>query len=500
VLHRSLKNLSYILSSDLLSRLLGFLVTAYLARVLGVEKLGLMGFAMAALSYGLIVTDLGLLKLGTREIARDRSHAEAYAAGIVSLRIILAVVAFAGLGLFALIAPRSETAKFLVLGYALLVFPTALQLEWVFQGREELGHIAISRLLTYACYLVLVFAAVKSSEDVLRVPLIWLAANLLSVLYLVVVYRIRVGQFRLSLNLAFWGLLMQAGLPLGIGTVLGQVYMNFGPLALGLLSTAVETGFYTVAFRVAYLALLVDRMFYSIVFPVVARRVKPQPAGMTVEQAYQGSFDTMQQLAKLILIIVLPVAFCGMVLARPVVLLLFGADYALAGPVLAILIWLVVTTTLNSLYAYGLIAAGREREYAWNVASGTTVVLLLSLSLAVQLKAVGAAMAVVAGEALMLILMFRGFRRIVRVNPLPALLRPLAVSAGLGALLWRFPPDRLAGRLTSLISLPLSPRLVEGLVLALTIILALAIYLGIMYLVGGIGQKELDLWRGRNRG
>ena len=95
MLRRSVSNVGLIAGSDVLSRLLGFVVTTYLARELGVDNLGAIGFAMAILSYGLIVTDLGLLKLGTREVARNRAHAQALASGVVALRLMLAFIALA---------------------------------------------------------------------------------------------------------------------------------------------------------------------------------------------------------------------------------------------------------------------------------------------------------------------------------------------------------------------------------------------------------------------
>jgi O-antigen/teichoic acid export membrane protein len=494
---RPLSNLSYVFAADVLSRLLGFLATRYLARTLGLDSLGLMGFALAALSYGLIFADLGLPKLGTREVARDRAQAPAYARGVISLRLILAVIAFAGVGAFALLLPRAETAKLLVFVYALSLFPSALLLEWLFQGREEMEHVSVSRLVLYVVYLGLVVTVVRGPSDLLRVPLLWLAANVASVLYLLIAYRFRVGRLTLGLDLKFWGLLLQAALPLGVGAVLSQLYMNFAPLALGMVSTSAATGLYTAAFRLLFFLLVVDRIFYAVVFPIVARRVQAQ-GPLTAEQAYQQSVRTMQRLAKLVLLITIPIAACTAALARPLMRLIFGPEFGPAGPVLALLVVIVVTTTLNSLYAYGLIAVGREREYARYLAVGALTVVVLTGPLVSLLDARGAALALVVGELAMLGFMFSGFRRVVRVNPLEYLWRPALVSGALAMALAAWPPARFAGWLRPFVGLGLSDMNLERLVLALVAILAIAIYLGIMYLVRGIGPEEIALLHNRD--
>ena len=494
---RPLKNLSYLFGADVLSRLLGFLATTYLARKLGVDSFGMVGFALAALSYGLVGCDLGLLKLGTREVAKDRTQAQAYARGVVGLRLILAVIAFTGVCVFALLVPRSETTKMLIFAYALALFPSAMLLEWLFQGVEEMEHISISRLILYVVYLALVVIVIRGPEDLLRVPFLWLVGNVASALYLLIAYRFRIGRFALGFDLRFWGLLLQGALPLGIGTVLSQLYVNFGPLALGLVSTNEATGLYTAAFRLLFFLLVVDRMFYAVVFPIVARKV--QASGpLTAEQAYQQSALTMQRLAKLVLLISLPIAACTTSLAQPLMTLLFTEKFSAAGPVLGIMAWLVVTTTLNSLYAYGLIAVGREREYARNIGLGALTVVVLTGPLVSLLNARGAALALVLGEIAMLGFMFSGFRRVVRVNPLRFAWRPVLVSGALAAMLAWWSPARIAAWLRSVTSLGLSTLTLERVVLVAVIVLAIAIYLGIMYLVGGIGQEEFALLRDRD--
>ena len=46
---RSARNLGLVLASDVVSRLLGFFAVTWLARRLGVDNFGVLGFALAAL-------------------------------------------------------------------------------------------------------------------------------------------------------------------------------------------------------------------------------------------------------------------------------------------------------------------------------------------------------------------------------------------------------------------------------------------------------------------
>jgi len=483
-MRRSVRNLGFVLTSDLVSRLLGFFAVTWLARRLGVDNFGVIGFSLAALSYGLIVSDLGLLKLGTREVARDHSAAPRYVGAVVILRVLLAVIGLAGLGVFAIVIPRAESARLVIITYSLSLLPAALLLEWVFQGLERLEHIAVSRLLLMAVYLALVLALVRRPGQVLLVPLLWLCGSAASTLYLLVVYHVQVGRLRPVIELRFWGELLKTAMPLGIGTILSQVYMNFGFLMLGVMAIGEPAGWFTAAQRLVYFVLVIDRAFYMVAFPIVSRRL--------TDLARPEALDVMNRLAKLVLLVTIPIALCTLPLAPSLLNAIFGPDYLPAAPALAVLVWLVVTTTLSSLYGYGLVAANQEPRYARNVAIGAAFVMGLSLALVPFLKALGASIALVGGELVMLSLMFRDFRQVLKASFLRYLWRPVLVAGLLAVGIWFVRPERSGAWLNWA---ALSVRRQGQITLLIIIILAIAIYFGIMYLLRGVGKEEFALLR-----
>jgi O-antigen/teichoic acid export membrane protein len=483
-MRRSVRNLSFVLASDLVSRLLGFFAVTWLARRLGVDDFGVIGFSLAALSYGLIATDLGLLKLGTREIARNHGAAPRYAGAVLILRTLLAVIGLAGLGVFAIVIPRSETARLVIVAYAFSLLPVALLLEWVFQGMERMEHIAVSRLLLMAVYLTLVLTLVRRPGQVLLVPLLWLCGNVASALYLLIVYHVRVGRLRPNTDLRFWGELLKTAVPLGIGTILSQVYMNFGLLMLGVMAAGEPAGWFTAAQRLVYFVLVVDRVFYLVAFPIVSRRLRD----LTRPEA----LDVMNRLAKLVLLVTIPIALCTLPLAGSLLNAIFGPDYLPAAPALAVLVWLTVTTTLSSLYGYGLVAVNDEPRYARNVGIGAAFVMGLSLALVPFLKALGAALALVGGELVMMSLMYRDFRRVLKAEFIRFLWRP-ALVAGLLAAGIRFVRPARVGSWFAWAARSVQRQ--GQIALVIIIILAIAIYFGIMYLLHGVGKEEFALLR-----
>ena len=90
----------------MIARLVGFAGTAYLARVLGPEGFGILGFALAFTGYIALAVDGGFNAVGAREVARRPADAASLAASIVVVRLLLAMAALLGLAIIAYLLPK----------------------------------------------------------------------------------------------------------------------------------------------------------------------------------------------------------------------------------------------------------------------------------------------------------------------------------------------------------------------------------------------------------
>jgi len=95
-------------------------------------------WTMSVLSYFTLVTNPGLDTIAQRDVARDPSRGTEYVSKMLSLRMLLAIVSFLLVGLFALLRLRGpEISVLLVLqGISLLLEP--LNLSWLLLARERM--------------------------------------------------------------------------------------------------------------------------------------------------------------------------------------------------------------------------------------------------------------------------------------------------------------------------------------------------------------------------
>src|SRR5204862_4901684 len=108
-----------------------------LARRLGPDGFGVIGFAAAICSYLLLAINSGLHDVGTREVARAPERAVDVYAGVATVRVALAVGALILLAVAAFLLPKPFTTKLVVFLSGLSFVAFALDPSWVFRGLER---------------------------------------------------------------------------------------------------------------------------------------------------------------------------------------------------------------------------------------------------------------------------------------------------------------------------------------------------------------------------
>ena len=421
------RNAGYLFAGEATSRVFGFLTTAVLARRLGLDGFGQIGFAAAVMAYGVVFTDFGLVTVGTRSVARDSSRAQDLVGNLAPLRLLFGLGAAAATVLIALVLPKPVTVKLLLVLYAGAVVVQSVMLEWVFIGAEKLGFVSLPRVVTNCAYFALVLTLVRSPANVLLVPVAFSTATLLGALVLFLAYVPRFGVPKFRFSTGAWRELVRSAWPVGAASLLTQVHVNLGLILLGLAATFQQTGVYNSAYRLVFFLMTLDRVFYTVFFPVVSRLLKDQPGRLA---------ELVGTAFRVVLALSIPFCVGAFMLARPILELVFSTEYANAFPVLRILVWFLPLSMFNSLAGYTLLAAGSERQFLRNTAIGVGAAVVFNVVAIPLAGSTGAALAIVAGEATLLALMGRGLLKMVGPRLGLRTLAPLVAAAAMAVVVY----------------------------------------------------------------
>jgi len=421
------KNVIAIFTSDLFNRILSFVALAYLARVLGSGGFGKISFALAIFSYSFIAINFGLLTIGVREVAKDRARAPEYVGNIFGLRLVLGTLVFGVVILLTSLVPRLHSLQSIIILYHLALFSFIFYLDWLFQGIEAMASVGYSNIIMPLVYLVLVILFVRNKSEINLVPLFWFCGTVAGTVFLLAVYRLRVGKLGISFRFSAWKEILRSALPLGLGRICAEITRHFPIVIVGFLKSDQEIGYFSAATKLVYLVLIVDRILFVVLLPVLSRYFT---------ESIEKVKGLLSDLCKLAGIIILPLAFGCSALAPVITNSVYGRDYGPGVILLRILIWFFALTVLNTIYCCALIAANQERKYALNIFISMLVHLTSVTVLTVLFGMVGTALSVVIAEAASLGLMYVRFRPTYDVRFWRYLPKPFLAAAVMGLVVY----------------------------------------------------------------
>ncbi|UCG91240.1 MAG: flippase [candidate division WOR-3 bacterium] len=422
------KNLLSLFMSDVVSRLLGFIAIAYIARLLGIEGLGQIRYGFAFLNYALLFANPGLTTIGAREIAKD-IHNRRIIDEVMGLRIFLSglIFLFFIIGLF--LVPGQTNTKNIILLYVLSLIPFAFLMEFVLQGREEMEYIGISRLIQYGLYIVFLLVFLRSTKDILMVPVSFLigyaaAAGFLFSIFLKK-YRILTPKF----SLYHWHRLLMVSIPVGLATIFNQVSVNLPPITLGVFHSKTEVGAFSASFAIIVMLLIVERVFYYVFFPVLSRQFVHEPKKLT------GSFTI---LTRLLFSITIPLTVGGMLVAPQLIYLIYGAGYESSIAIFRILLLYFLIAPVTTIFGYGLVAINQERRFFKVITITGIINFLFIILLGLNFRGLGAAAAFCMSELIAVVFMKRELKKFVSFEVIQYVRKPVVAAFVMAVVLLLF--------------------------------------------------------------
>lgn len=460
-----IKNTFSLIFSGAITQLLGLIAVVYLARVLGPGDFGKINFAIAFSLYFTLFANLGLPLLGTREIARDKGKINEYSGNIFTLRLCLSVLSFGLLLLTTFFLNKFLEIKYLIILYGLGVISSALLLDWVFQGVEKMEYVGFGRILAGIVSTGLVLLFIKTPEQLLLIPCFQVIGSILMAGVFILIFVKNFGKLILNFNFISWKKLLRQAMPLGISMIMAQGIYNIDTIMLGFMRNDVEIGYYNAAYKIILSLIMFGCVYFDAIFPAISNYYKTSLELLEKLQSYT---------VKLMVTLVLPLAVGGTIIAQPIMNLFYGPKYTNGVIAFQILIWLIASNSINMIYGRGLWACNKQNRFLMIVTIQVLVKVILSLILIPPLGIKGAAIANVCADVLGLFLCYIEFSKIVSVPFVNYIFKPLFVSILMGFYLnWAL----------------------HGLSLNIFLLISsgMFIYSILLYLIGGITNKDIRL-------
>lgn len=203
---RIVRNTSFLTISQIISYAESFIYVILVARYLGPQGLGVLNFAVALIAIFSVFANFGLTTITTREVARDPSKASKYAANVIPIQLLFALLTIGLIVVFVNALGYSQQTIYVVyiLSIGLIVSTLSSIFLAIFQAFEQLEFQSIVWVITSVVQLCGAVIAIQLHLNVAVFALILLLTGGVGLAYVYVICVRRFFVPRLEADFTFW--------------------------------------------------------------------------------------------------------------------------------------------------------------------------------------------------------------------------------------------------------------------------------------------------------
>lgn len=429
------KNIFWLSVSRISALILLFVAYAGLLRYFGPHTFGQYQFVLSYVTIFGVIIDFGLQQYIIKQMSERPTEVKKFFHNFLAVEVVLAAVIYASMVGIAWLGNYGQEVFYAI---AVAGIGTALNgLSYPFlsvmSAYYDLKKVAFINFLNSLINASLIFSVIFFHKGIV---LLALGQVIFAVVGLLIYYHFvkkhipkpDVLSAYKSLDKPLLRQIFFAAFPFAMLVGFSTIYNRIDVVLITKMLGYTQAGLYTSAYK-----------FFDLIgfFPaVVSHSLYPLLAAYMARKEIGSVRTTLEKYLRFLLALSLPMGVGGMLLARPVITLLAGPQFADAAPVLAILIWAPVALFIY-IVANSLVISQLTRFAVMITGANVAINIIGNILLLPVIGIKGAAIMTVVSECLQGLFYFVFIRR--RITPVrffPYFWRPAVASLVMGVVLW----------------------------------------------------------------
>lgn len=320
--------------------ILSVVVVAYIARKLGGMDYGVFSLAFTFTGFFIFLGHLGLRTLTIREVAKDIEHANDYLGKIIPARLFLVTLMTAVIPLAAFVFNYEKNTIIIIAIAALATMFEQLSriISDIFQAYEEMGKVAFRDVIVRLFTGFASIAVLYCGYGLVAVSWIYVLGAFIGFIFNVLLYNNRFSMPVLQFDHDFILKNVKIGLSFMVIGMASSLYANVDVLIISKMLDMNSVGVYNVSANLFYRLGFIGDAVATAIFPAIAQ--------IYFHDKSEAN-NILTKSLSVILIISIPMAVGGLMLADEIINLIYGDGYASSSDVFRILISSVPFAFLN---------------------------------------------------------------------------------------------------------------------------------------------------------
>ena len=381
------------------------LTIPYITRILGTSGYGVFSTAFNIVSYLQVVVEYGFVMSATRKVAIKGKQGlnKTYSCVLLGRTILLGVSVI--ISAMYIAANKEKTVlclSFIILLICLL--GVCVQMNWLFQGMQEMKYISIVNVVARSVSTVLIFIFIKSASDLYLYCLLYSVSPLLSGFIGFFLARKKYSLHLVKLKFTDVISELKDGFYIFTTQLSAKVFGAIGITLLGIFASSSVVGIYSAIQKIPNAMILLWTPIDQVIYPITSKHFGND---------FNEGLNFVKKVRRKILPIFIFIAAVVAIFSKPIIHLLFGGEYS---PfyywLIPLLVWLIISIDNNFWGVQNLLGSGHDKEYgeAFQIAVVSTV--LLNLLFVWLWRGMGAAIAPLLSELVLNALLRLKMRKI----------------------------------------------------------------------------------------
>jgi O-antigen/teichoic acid export membrane protein len=382
-----IKNTFWLTFSEVVGRLLKMVLIIYMARKLGTDQWGIFSYAISMGSLLMIFSDIGISNLLTREVVQKKEEYEQFISTALFLKIIILLISTV---LMVVVSPFlsniREANKIFAIIAIILFFDSLTNLGLALnRAFEKMEREVIIKTISNTVVLILGITLLNLSPTSKSVAVAYAIGSAISSFLIFLMLKDDIKKFIIKIDTKKIGLILQTTWPFAIIILIGSIMANIDTFMLGIWKNPKEIGLYAVAQRFYQLIIIIPSVVSTATFPIMSR--------LTKSGDKQQSTSVLERTLVFIMMLGIPIAAGGIILANQLIPLVFGIEYIEAVPLLQILMLMLLVSFPITIMSNTIFSHNKQRDLATAYIAGIIFNILINILLIPSMGAKGAALA-----------------------------------------------------------------------------------------------------------
>ena len=384
-------NFISLITAEIISRILQFIIFVYLARTLGKDNFGIFSFGLAFALLVMVIVDFGLNQLFIREISRNKKLASKYLFNGIVIKIFLAIFAMLFAYLFLNIMNYSsevKTVAYIMLLFALIQSFNELNFS-IFRAFERMYYEMGTKIFRMLILISLIFYLIKNNYGFIASVLAFPITEFIVLGIATLLVYSKFTKISFEFDYAFSKMIVKESSLFFFSLIFTTLYLYVDQIMISKFRNTTEVGIYSAAANIIIALIFIPLMYANSIYPVISRFYITSKKSLKL--AYERSFKYM-------LVLGLPIAAGIYKLSDKIILLLYGKEYLASAVVLSILSVYIFLKFLNPITGYTLMATDKQGTRLFSQATAAIINIILNFILIPLYGIIGAAFATLITE------------------------------------------------------------------------------------------------------